>query len=155
MRQYGKLQHSFWTDRVNQTLSKEALIVFCYLMTGGHSNAIGLFRLPVGYLVEDLDPWLSPPETIRKGFDELIATGQIIYSEATKTVLITNFLRHNIIENPNVEKLCLKLIDEVSAEADNLQILEALFNAVDGKNLKHTDNLRNHLSRVIQTLSKT
>ena len=153
MREYGKLQHRFWTDTVNQTLSPEALIIFCYLMTGEHSNAIGLFRLPIGYIVEDLSPWLPDAETVSKGFDELIATGQIQYAKGSKTVLITNFMRHNIVENPNVEKLCLKLIDEVAMEPDNLQLFQALFDTVDGKNIKNTDRFLNRLSEVIETLS--
>lgn len=64
MRKYGTIRSSFWTDVVEPFKGDaDAIALATYLMTGLHSNMIGLYYLPIAYIV--CDTGLSE-ETIRK-----------------------------------------------------------------------------------------
>lgn len=79
-------------------VSDDARLLALYLLTGQHTNMIGCFRLPDGYVSEDL-AWT--PERVSKGFDELSANGFATRDSSSKWVLIRNFLTWNSVENPN------------------------------------------------------
>ena len=54
MRDYGKVQSSFWTSADTCKLSDDGKLLSLYLLTGPHSNILGCFRLPIGYVSDDL-----------------------------------------------------------------------------------------------------
>lgn len=112
MRDYGKVQTTFWTSCRITSLSDTGRMLALYLLTGPHTNQIGCFRLPDGYVSEDLG-WSL--ETVQKGFEELSANGFATRDEKTKWVLITNFLVWNEIENPNQGKSAFRLFEQVPA----------------------------------------
>lgn len=112
MRDYGKVQTTFWTSCSITALSDVGRMLALYLLTGPHTNQIGCFRLPDGYVSEDLN-W--PIETVQKGFHELLENGFATRDENTKWVLITNFLAWNEIENPNQGKSAFRLFEQVPA----------------------------------------
>lgn len=91
-------------------VSDDARLLALYLLTGQHTNMIGCFRLPDGYVSEDLS-WT--PERVSKGFDELSANGFATRDFSSKWVLIRNFLSWNSIENPNQGIAALRLFDQV------------------------------------------
>lgn len=99
MREYGQIQCAFWIDPELQSLSDEAVLLAVYLMTGPHSNGLGCYRLPDGYIQADRG-WT--PETIKKAFGELSDKGFAYRCERTGFVIIPNFLRWNPITNANV-----------------------------------------------------
>lgn len=72
MRDYGQVQTKFWTNPETQGLSDQAKILFLYLLTGPHASALGCFRVPDGYVVDDLK-WSR--EKVRETFRELSANG--------------------------------------------------------------------------------
>ena len=53
MRDYGKVFSTFWTSDSTRGMSDDAKVLALYLLTGPHSNIIGCFRLPDGYVSED------------------------------------------------------------------------------------------------------
>ncbi len=91
-------------------VSDDARLLALYLLTGQHTNMIGCFRLPDGYVSEDL-AWT--PERVSKGFDELSANGFATRDSSSKWVLIRNFLTWNSVENPNQGIAALRLFDQV------------------------------------------
>lgn len=91
-------------------VSDDARLLALYLLTGQHTNMIGCFRLPDGYVSEDL-AWT--PERVSKGFDELSANGFATRDSSSKWVLIRNFLIWNSVENPNQGIAALRLFDQV------------------------------------------
>ncbi len=91
-------------------VSDDARLLALYLLTGQHTNMIGCFRLPDGYVSEDL-AWI--PERVSKGFDELSANGFATRDSSSKWVLIRNFLTWNSVENPNQGIAALRLFDQV------------------------------------------
>lgn len=110
MRDYGKVQSTFWTSDDIRRLSDTARMLALYLLTGPHTNQIGCFRLPDGYVSEDLN-WTI--ETVQKGFAELSENGFANRDEGSKWVFINNFLKWNEIENPNQGKSAIRLFDQV------------------------------------------
>jgi len=99
MREYGQIQCSFWSDPDIQGISSEAKLIATYLLTGPHSNGLGCYRIPFGYLQADLG---MTTQTISKGFDELFAIGFCLRCQDTNFVLIPKFLKWNPVSNPKV-----------------------------------------------------
>lgn len=110
MREYGRVRTSFWTDDKMPSASTEAKLLALYLLTGPHSNMIGCYRLPKGYVTADLG-WSD--ETVSKGFSELFRNGFAERDETTGWTFIRHFLRHNTIENPNVGKKAAAMVETV------------------------------------------
>ncbi|ECL8497802.1 hypothetical protein FTY95_05685 [Salmonella enterica] len=50
MRDYGKVNSSFWTSESIRSLSDDGRMLSLYLLTSPHANMTGCFRLPDGYL---------------------------------------------------------------------------------------------------------
>lgn len=99
MREYGQIQCSFWTDPEILSLGNDAKLLAAYLMTGPHSNGIGCYRLPFGYVEADFG-WSS--ETVSKAFAELSEIGFAMYCERSQFVFMPRFLKFNPISNANV-----------------------------------------------------
>lgn len=110
MRDYGKVHTSFWISDGMRRVSDDARLLALYLLTGQHTNMIGCFRLPDGYVSEDLN-WTS--ERVAKGFDELSKNGFATRDFASKWVLIMNFMSWNPIENPNQGIAAMRLFSQV------------------------------------------
>ncbi|MGK0705335.1 hypothetical protein ACSFCW_17900 [Yokenella regensburgei] len=110
MRDYGKVHTSFWISDGMRQVSDDARLLALYLLTGQHTNMIGCFRLPDGYVSEDLG-W--PFERVSKGFDELSKNGFVTRDSTSKWVLIRNFMAWNSIENPNQGISALRLFSQV------------------------------------------
>jgi hypothetical protein len=101
VREYGQIQSSFWTHPDIQTLCDQGKLLATYLLTGPHSNGLGCFRVPNGYLSGDLG-W--DQKTISKGFAELFEIGFAMRCEQSSYVLIPKYLHWNPIANANVAK---------------------------------------------------
>lgn len=110
MRDYGKVHSSFWTSDDIRQLSDDGKLLAIYLLTGPHSTQLGAFRLPDGYVSEDMG-WST--ERVSKGFDELSRKGFATRFEPSKWVVIHNFLKWNEIENPNQGKSAAKLFEQI------------------------------------------
>lgn len=99
MREYGQVQSAFWQSHDAQGWSDNGKLLALYLLTGPHTNGVGCFRLPDGYVMADLG-WSQ--ERVSKGFDELFANG--FANRFNGVVFLPNFLRWNRIANGNVAK---------------------------------------------------
>ena len=110
MRDYGSVQTCFWSNTDIQHLSDQAKLLALYLLTGPHTNMLGCFRMPIGYIAEDLS-WSS--ETVVKRFKELSQISFAVRDEISQWVLIPKFLQWNAIENPNQGKSIQRLFEQV------------------------------------------
>lgn len=152
MRDYGSVHTRFWSNSDIQTLSDQAKLLALYLLTGPHTNMLGCFRLPIGYVAEDLN-WSS--ETVSKRFTELFQKGFITRDETSAWVLIPRFLEWNPIENPNQAKSLRKLFDQVPEKSviyrDLIDVLlihnkhfdEAFFNRLETLSKGFAEPFRN------------
>jgi hypothetical protein len=94
-------------------MSEDGRTLALYLLTSPHTTLIGAFRLPDGYVCEDLQ-WTV--ERVSKGFAELFEKGFANRCETTKWVWIRKFLEWNPPENPNQWKSARKLASQVPDE---------------------------------------
>jgi hypothetical protein len=113
MRDYGRVHSTFWSSQTTGPLSDDGKMLALYLMTCSHSTIAGVFRLPDGYVSEDLG-WA--PERVAKGFAELFAKGFANRCETTKWVWILKHLEWNPPENPNQRKAASKVACSVPDE---------------------------------------
>jgi len=113
MRDYGKVHSSFWSSPTTGTLSDDGKVLALYLMTCSHSTIAGVFRLPDGYVSEDLG-WTSA--RVSKGFAELFHKGFSNRCETTKWVWIRKHLDWNPPENPNQRKSAAKIAGMIPGE---------------------------------------
>ncbi len=114
MRLYGSIQTCFWENEDAQKLSDQGKLLATYLLTGPHSNMIGCFRLPAGYITEDLS-W--DIQKVKAAFHELHELRFITRDETSGWLLINNFLRWNPIQNPKQAKGVQKLFDAVPLQS--------------------------------------
>lgn len=84
-----------------------------YLITSPHSTIAGVFRLPDGYVCEDLN-WDAA--RVAQGFAELLAKGYANRCEITKWVWVYKHLEWNKPENPNQRKSAAKIAMSVPVE---------------------------------------
>ncbi len=144
MRDYGSVCTSFWIDSKIQSLSNESKLLAVYLLTGPHTNMLGCFRLPVGYIAEDLR-WDN--KVVLSSLTELTKADFITYDNDLSWVLIHNFLKSNPIENPNQGKSIVKLVDKIPKASS---VFKPLVNLLVDYQQYLEEPFRNRL----QTLSK-
>lgn len=115
MRDYGKVATSFWSSKTIRSLSEDGRTLAIYLLTCSHSTIAGVFRLPDGYVCEDLNEerlgWNS--RRVAEGFTELFAKGFANRCETTKWVWIHDHFEWNALENPNQRKAALKIANTI------------------------------------------
>lgn len=99
MRDYGLIQCSLWTHPRFKGMSEFSQLLFLYLLSGRHSNGLGCYSLPLGYVSADLKKGF---ERVSKGFAELYQNGWAYHCESTEFVLIAKFLKWNPVANPKI-----------------------------------------------------
>jgi hypothetical protein len=112
MRDYGKVYTKFWESEDIRALSDDGRLLALYLMTCMHGTIAGVFRLPDGYVCEDMK-WSA--EKVAAGFAELLAKGFANRCETSKWVWVRKHLEWNPPENPNQRKAAVKVALSVAA----------------------------------------
>ncbi|MEO8400573.1 MAG: conserved phage C-terminal domain-containing protein [Gammaproteobacteria bacterium] len=110
MRIYGAIQICFWEKPETQQLSDEGKLLAIYLLTGPHSNMVGCFRLPDGYITEDLR-W--DMQKVKDAFNELSSIEFLTRDENSGWLVVHNFLKWNPVQNPRQGIGIQKLFDVV------------------------------------------
>jgi hypothetical protein len=113
MRDYGKVHSKFWSSDTIRTLTDDGRLLALYLMTSPHTTIAGVFRLPDGYVCEDMQ-WTA--DRVAEAFRELLSKGFANRCETTKWVWIVKHLEWNPPENPNQRKSAVKVAIGVPAE---------------------------------------
>lgn len=113
MRDYGKVYTKFWESEDIRSLSDDGRLLALYLMTCPHGTIAGVFRLPDGYVCEDMK-WTA--EKVAQAFSELLSKGFANRCETTKWVWIAKHLEWNPPENPNQRKSAAKVAQSVPGE---------------------------------------
>ena len=148
MRDYGKVFSSFWTSESTRVLSSDGRLLALYLLTSPHTTMIGAFRLPDGYVADDMGWGL---ERVSEGFHNLEENGFATRCMLSKWVVITNFLEWNEIENPNQAKAAIKLIEQVP---ENHPLKPALVRGLMESIGRFKDKIPADLWNRLETLAK-
>lgn len=110
MRDYGRVFSAIWASDDFRALTEDGRALVLYLLTCQHGTLAGVFRLPDGYVGEDLQ-WGH--ERVAEGFANIATKGFATRCEATKWVWVCKYLEWNPLENPNQRKAAVKLSDQV------------------------------------------
>lgn len=124
MRIYGSVRTCFWESADTQQLSDQGKLLAIYLLTGPHSNMIGSFRLPDGYIIEDLR-WNV--QTVKKAFNDLHKIKFLTRDECQGWLVVHHFLKWNPIQNPKQGVCVIKLFDVVPKQST---VFKPLLNAL-------------------------
>ncbi len=114
MRIFGSVQRSFWENSEIHELSDQSKLLAIYLLTGPHSNMLGCFRLPDGYIAEDLK-WEF--NHTKNAFDQLTEINFLTRDSQSSWVVIHQFLKWNPIQNPRQGIGVQKLFDIVPIQS--------------------------------------
>src|SRR3990167_1063720 len=82
---YQKIYTQIWQDEKFTKLDIDSQILFLYLLTSPHSNAIGFYSLPIGYIHADLYWSINK---VKKKLTQLIQKNFILYDEKNSIILI-------------------------------------------------------------------
>ena len=104
MREYGKVSPTFWTGKTGRQIQKlggiEAVLLAFYLMTNRHSNMIGLYYLPVSYIVEDIGvmPFKGASKGLLRAFEALKEADFAFYDDTSKEIYLPEMATYQIAE---------------------------------------------------------
>ena len=124
MRVYGSIQIRFWENQQILQISDQAKLLAIYLLTGPHSNMIGCFRIPEGYITEDLR-WDTA--AVKAAFKELTEINFLTRDDDSNWLVIHHFLLWNPVQNPKQGVGVKKLFDLVPMSST---IYKALTNSL-------------------------
>lgn len=127
MRDYGKVHTTFWSSPTTTSMSEDGRMLALYLLTSPHGTIAGVFRLPDGYVCEDLG-WTH--ERVKEGFVELLSKGFANRCETTKWVWVRKHFEWNKPENPNqcksAAKVAFSIPDECRWKLDFMRVCSGL-----------------------------
>lgn len=141
---YIKIKSRFWSDEKVRGWDNDTKFLALYLLTSPHNNILGCYVLPKLYICADLG-WT--PEALAKPFAKLVEDGFIKYDEDTCLILLTNYLKHNPIDNGNRAEGAIKILEELPRsplfvdlkkiiEEQGKDYLQKLAEALENKALK-------------------
>lgn len=146
-RNYGKIEVVTWQNPKFRALSDDGKLLYLYLIACPHGNAIGCFRLPLGYVQDDLQ-WNA--ERVFRHVSELVSRRMIERDEATSLTFLAGWWGHNTIENAFVAKGALKVIEKLPRCA----VFNNAIKAIDAAKDKFTDTAKAVFRDVSKYMSK-
>lgn len=111
---FGTIHETFWTSKTLKGISTPARLLAAYLLTGPHRNAIGCYRLPVSYIVEDLG-WDA--DTVSDTLSELEERAFIQRDADSALTLLPKFFEYNPIISSKVGIMCARLADSLPKDS--------------------------------------
>ncbi|MCK9601852.1 MAG: hypothetical protein M0R06_22600 [Sphaerochaeta sp.] len=103
MNKYTQVYNQMWYDPEFKGLGDDGRLFFVYAMSSPHSNMIGYYRLPLGYICADLGWTMDKASRMVKTVDHFLA-----YDEVAEVVLVFKYLKYNPIQNPNQSKAAVE-----------------------------------------------
>lgn len=107
---YQKIDVKIWRDEKFVNLSEDARILFLYILTSPHSNSLGLYVLPEGYILADLQWDLK---RLGKPLEELLENDLIDYDDTVRLVFVKNQLKHRPLVNQNQVTGALNILKDL------------------------------------------
>lgn len=110
MSKYRKIDPRIWNDEHFRPLSRDAKLLFLFLLTHPHLTSLGAMRAtPLGLACEL--GWTE--KEFRKAFGELLRKPFLKVCESASFIGIPNFIKYNPPENPNVIKSWASALDYI------------------------------------------
>ena len=155
MRSYGTVFTSIWASGTFRAMNEDGRALALYLLTCAHSTIAGVFRLPDGYVSEDMQWEL---ERVSKGFTELFDKGFATRCNKTKWVYLHKHFDFNPLENPNQRKSAAKIAqsvpDDCGWKLEYMRLCGVLLGVTAEPKAPETKPLEVARSNPFETLSK-
>lgn len=116
---FGKIESRFWTSPDIAGLSDQSKLLALYLLTCSHGDMLGIFRLPPGYIMSDLN-WSK--ETVSKQIRNLESNGFLTVSKQLDFICINHFQRFNPPANRNMFLARIKAFESLPAMGLDVRI---------------------------------
>lgn len=127
MAEYRKVYKRFWRSPTVRKMCNDEMLLYLYLITGPHSNALGYYELPLEYICADLDWSLV---RVKKNMGGMVKAGKAIWDGDARCVMIPDFIRHEQIRNPNQAKHCIALLEDLPVSIPCYELLLKLMDFV-------------------------
>lgn len=97
-RDYGKIKTALWGSQKYRKIASEihARHLYLYFHTCPHVNSVGCYRIPIGYMIEDLF-WGA--EQIHQAIERLVEVDLIDWNADERTVRIVDFIKYDPATN--------------------------------------------------------
>ncbi|MDX8359805.1 DnaD domain protein [Cytobacillus sp. IB215316] len=110
---YRQVHCEFWQDAFVLDLTPEEKYFYVYLMTNSKTTQCGIYELPKRIIETETG---YNRETVEKLLQRFTEYGKIRYNEATKEIIILNWIKYNFINSPKVKKCIAKEVAQVKHE---------------------------------------
>jgi len=107
---FRKIHTSFWGDSFIQDLTPEQKYFFLYLLTNDKTKQCGIYEITIRQMCYDTG---YNDETVKKLLEFFISKGKIRYSEKSKEVALSNWLKYNDSTSPKVKSCVNKELEKV------------------------------------------
>jgi len=136
---YGKIYCDTWEDEKIEPLSDRALLLWLFILSGPHRNAIGCFRLGVGTIsdAQRFSQW--DVDQIRSALNEIEAAGLITRDSKTGWTLVNNLLKRDPVRGPKVAVHALGLLTKIPKASP---VFEPLLQRLAPQLLEEREGLR-------------
>lgn len=108
MARYRKVSVEIHNDRKFRELSDHEQLFFFKLLTHPHMTPVGAMRATIGGLASEFR-W--PQERVSDTLSKLFEKGIVRVDSTACFIALTNFVKHNLPENPNVVRGWAKIAD--------------------------------------------
>lgn len=105
---YTKIYDRIWSMAKRRGLNTNETLLYIYLFSCPHRTLLGLYKLPLSYIAEDLGFSLPVTKKLMAGLQN---KNLIEYDKTNSLVLIKKFLECNEIPNRNVEKKAVRMAE--------------------------------------------
>ena len=92
MRDFSKINPSVWTSKKFNSLDENGKLFYLYALSSPHSNSAGCYRLPMGYMKNDLN-WSE--EVISASLDRVCDTLLIAYDREEEIMFCARWFEYN------------------------------------------------------------
>jgi uncharacterized phage protein (TIGR02220 family) len=99
MAKYRQVHTTFWDDAFVLDLTPEEKYFYLYLMTNDKTTQCGIYELPKRVI--EMHTGYNR-ETVNKLLERFEDYEKITYNEATKEVMLSNWVKYNLINSPKV-----------------------------------------------------
>lgn len=124
---YRNVQISFWTDaKVIDNFTPEDKYFYLYLFTNPHTNLCGCYEVSLTQIATETG---YSKETVEKLIDRFQKVHQVIdYSDDTKEILLSNWLKYNRNNSPKFTKALEGEVEKIKNPAYR-QFIEDFINS--------------------------
>ncbi|MBU3182528.1 replication protein [Clostridium psychrophilum] len=120
MAKYRQLYTEFWSDSFVLELTTQEKFFYLYLLTNTKSTQSGVYELSKRFIEMETG---FDRETVDKLIEKFISYKKILYCEETKEIMMINWMKYNIPNNPNA----IKCVNKEMSKVKNREFLKVLF----------------------------